>query len=325
MTDNPEVIHVFPGQGDFSTAPLLRSLREQPIIKKIFVSTFARIDPVGEEYGIPSLGSALLSPDPPDESTLSDLAPGAQQLALFGAQIVAHQALSAIGLPPDRILGVSFGEITALTASGMCSIEDGARTTVRAARSMLHYPGGMTLVFASPERSAEMIEQAGEGGAAIACVNHGTEVLITSPDTRELDCLEQYAADNGIRAIRLPLPFRCHHPSLKTEAEDLCRTMRRVRINPTSIPVYSAVHARAYTAGDDLLRCVADSLTRPFNLPAALAAASPRGPAMWLESNSRKALTRSARRTLRAPHILHAPLTEPSFPWETKDGAGENL
>ncbi|MBD3004847.1 acyltransferase domain-containing protein [Streptomyces sp. 5-10] len=318
------VVHVFPGQGDFATGPLLRALHELPAIKKAVTEVFASIDPVGAEYGIPSLGSALLAPDPPDETVLADLAPGAQQLALFGSQIAIHQALKSIGLPPDRILGVSFGEISALAASGVCSIEDGARSAIRAARSMLHYPGGMTLVFASPEQTERLIDQAGEGGAAIACVNHGNEVIITSPDSRELDCLEQCAADSGIRSIRLPLPFRCHHPSLETEAEDLCRAMRHIRINSTGIPFYSAVHARAYTAGDDLLRRVADSLVKPFDLRSALAAADPGEPALWLEVNSGKALTRSARRTLRPPHTLYAPLTDPAFTWEMPTLAGAN-
>jgi [acyl-carrier-protein] S-malonyltransferase len=310
------VVHVFPGQGDFSLIALTRAVHESAPVKDSFLQVFPRIDAAGANYGIPALTERLLAPSPPTEHDLDALAPGAQQLAMYGAQMTVHQALTSIGLPADRILGVSFGEIAALAAAGVYSLEDGARAAIRAARSLLHYPGGMTLLLASPHQAEDLIRLSGARDAVIACVNHCSETVVTSPDCRELDCLEQCAADNQVRALRLPLPFRSHHPSLAFEANDLSGLLHSTTTEAPSIPLYSAVHSRAYTLDDDLISRAIDSLVLPFHLPEALSAASPEGPTLWLESSPGKAFTRSARRTLRAPHEPISPLVDPNFHWE---------
>lgn len=310
------IVHVFPGQGDFSAEPIVQAIRNNPVVKKAVAETFSAIDVVAVEYGIPALASAFLGPAPPTSTDLATGPPGTHQLALFGSQMAVHYALISIGWKPDRVLGISYGEISALTASGAFSLETGTRAALQAARCLLQQDGGMTLILASETRVKELLEQAQVEDTVIACVNHRREVIITSPDERELLCVEQVAADESVRSVRLPLPFCCHHPSLESAAKDLADFTRRRPTHAVHTPVFSAVHERAYVAGDDLHQRACDSLTHPFHLPQALVAASPDEPSVWLEMGTGTAITKVTNRMIPEDHTALSPLTDPSFTWE---------
>ncbi|MGW1412436.1 hypothetical protein [Streptomyces sp. NPDC002403] len=81
MTCHP-IVHVFPGQGDFSVTPLVKSLRE-PVVRRNFAHVSTQVERIAAEYGIHSLVPAILSEDPPGDRKIADLAPGAQQLATY--------------------------------------------------------------------------------------------------------------------------------------------------------------------------------------------------------------------------------------------------
>lgn len=310
------VVHAFPGQGEFSAPALTQAVRRHALVRKTLTEVFACVDEVGTRYGIPPLGPELLK----STGDLSADAPGAYQLAFFGTQMTLHRALVEIGMPPDRVLGISFGEIAALTAAGILTLDGGARAAIRAARSLLHYPGGMTLLLTTLSHGEEIIREATSGDVTIACVNHPNEIVVTSSLSQELDCLEQYAADHDVHAIRLPIPFRCHHPTMAIEADDLADSLRQIPTTTARLPVYSAVHARPYAAGDDVHRRATDSLVLPFCLPQALRAAAPDGPTVWMELGTGKSFARAARHTLGALHTVVSPLADPDFSWENPGG-----
>lgn len=311
------VVHIFPGQGDFSIKALTHAAKEHTCVRKAVRSVFECVDRVAQDFGISPLGPDLLDGTPPTSEDLASRVAGSHQLALFGAQMSIHYALKDAGLAPDRILGVSFGELAALTASGVFTIESGAHAAIRAARSLLHYPGGMTLLSTNSDYAEYIVRRSGSTSIAVACINHANEVVVTGPDTRELDCVEQCAADNDVRAIRLKVPFLCHHQALEAEANDLVSALERVPTNRACIPIYSAVHARAYVAGDDLHRRPVDSLVLPFHLPTALNAVAPEDPALWIEIGTGGSMARMAQHTLHRPHTIHSPIAEADFPWNS--------
>jgi [acyl-carrier-protein] S-malonyltransferase len=313
----PVVIHLFPGQGDFSVTPLVRAVRDHPLVRSAVAEVFAPIDEVSGEYGIPELGPALLSGSPPSGRDLAAAATGTAQVAMFGASLAAHRALCAVGAAPHRMLAVSFGEIAALTAAGAFGIAGGTHITCRLARVLAGCHGALTLLAASEAAAERLVTAAGARRVAVACVNSPGETVVCGP-VRDLHRVERHAAERGIAATRLRLPFMAHHPSLTRQAEEFRAAIGTVPARQAHTPVHSAVHGGPYAKGCDVRRGMADCLVRPARLPDVLAAAAAPPPALLLETGTGQALTRSARRTLagRPGTAALSTLADPGFPWE---------
>ncbi|MGV4925620.1 acyltransferase domain-containing protein [Streptomyces sp. BHT-5-2] len=276
---------------------------------------FEEAEEVGDEFGIAPLTKALLSDTPPSGRELAAGSVGTPQLALFCSSIAVHRALCSVGLAPDAVLGVSFGEIAALTASGVFEVAEGARIACLLARQLALCEGGMTLVGAGEADTEVLLRRTGSPALALASVNAPDECLVSGPLT-ELRTLEELAARRGLAAARLRLPFSSHHPALTGPADAFASGIGHLAPRPARVPVHSAVHGGPYGPRDDVHRGLANCLIHPFRLPPVLHRITAGGRALLLEAGTGQALTHSIRQTL-PPEAAgaHAPLADPAFPW----------
>ncbi|WP_241826789.1 acyltransferase domain-containing protein [Streptomyces graminilatus] len=313
-------MHLFPGQGDFSVGALVRAVHADPSIRTAAEQVFEAIDGVARERGLRPLGPWLLGPTPPTARELAGEAVGTAQLALFGASMTVHQALCGAHGLPLAVVGVSFGEIAALTAAGVLTLDDGARAAHDLARVLSACSGGLTLL-SCPERTArELIDAAGAPdpvdpvdpmGVVVAVVNDDRSVVVAG-SVVGLARVEKAAAEAGVAAVRLRLPFTSHHPALQAESEEFAEAVRAYHRAEARFPVHSAVAGRAYTAADDLPRRLADCLVRPARVPEVLRQVALCEPDAVFEAGTGSALASSARAVLsRHPTLVRAPLAEP--------------
>ncbi|MEU5219631.1 acyltransferase domain-containing protein [Streptomyces sp. NPDC020807] len=309
-------VHLFPGQGDFSVSSLARAARTEERVFSAVRQVFLEIDEVAVGCGLPRLGPWLLGPEPPTGPALANAPTGTAQLALFGASMAVHQALCGTYGPPAVVVGLSFGEIAALTAAGALSLSDGARAAYDLSVVLASCAGGLTLLSCSEVSACRLLERSGARNAVMAVVNDDRSVVLSGP-VPELVRVEKAAADAGVAAVRLRLPFSSHHPSLGPQAEAFAASLRARAWSEARVPVYSAVAGRRYCPDDDLPRRLADCLVRPAVLPHVLRRVALHRPAVLFEAGTGDALACSARRVLAgctdAP--VHAPLAEPDFPW----------
>ncbi|MCC2274026.1 acyltransferase domain-containing protein [Streptomyces sp. ET3-23] len=309
------IVHLFPGQGDFSLSALLRAARTHRPVRDALAGVLRQADGVAAEFGIRPLGPWLLGSSPPSGRELAAAAPGTPQLALFCSSLAVSRALGAVGLEPERALGVSFGEIAALTAAGVFDVAGGARIACLLARSLARCDGSMLLLQTGEEQTLVLMRAACTRGLALACVNDPGETVVSGASPA-VAALERLARRRGVTATRLRLPFLSHHPSLTDEAHCFAASIRRVPAAPARFPVHSAVLGRAYGKEDDVHRGLADCLVRPARVPEVLRQVWTSPVTLLLEAGTGQALTRSTRSTLPAAAAMaHAPLADPGFPW----------
>lgn len=324
------IIHLFPGQGDFATGPLVRALREHAVLRRSVTEVFERVDAVGARHGIAPLGPALCGPEPPSSRDLAAAPRGTLQLAAFGASVAVHRALVRVGLAPTRVFAVSFGEIAAATAAGVFGLGDGAEIAYRLAAVLPHGEAGLTLLAAGEPQARALIAALANRLLVLACVNAPDETLLCGP-LGALDEVELLAAQRGLNTHRLRLPFPSHHPELAVQARTFRAALGDIRTMPPQLPVYSAVRGDVYEPDDDLRQGLADCLTRPALVPSALRRATAGEPALLLEAGTGDALARAVERCVgeyeparAVPQetaevclrsVIRAPIADPAFPW----------
>ncbi|MFF2808375.1 acyltransferase domain-containing protein [Streptomyces sp. NPDC058000] len=270
---------------------------------------------MGDEFGIVPLAKTLLSATPPSGRELAAGSVGTPQLALFCSSVAVHRALCSAGLVPDQVLGVSFGEIAALTAAGVFEVAEGARIACLLARQLAGCAGGMTLIGAGEDRTEALLRGAGSPDLALACVNAPDESIVSGP-LPALRTLEGLAARQGVPAARLRLPFSSHHPSLTGPADAFAAAIGHLDPRPARIPVHSAVRGGPYGPRDDVHRGLANCLVHPVRLPPVLRGMTTGSRTLFFEAGTGQALTSSIRQNLPPDAAgARAPLADPTFPW----------
>lgn len=309
-------VHLFPGQGDFSVSTLVGALRVGSGMRSAVEEIFEQVDDVAVERGLTALGPRLLGAQPPSGRELAHAPTGTVQMALFGASLVVHRALCRSYGLPSAVVGVSFGEIAALTAAGVLTVTDGARAAHDLALVLASCPGGLTLLSCSEQEAHRLLEESGTAGTVVAVVNDDHSVVVAGP-VAELTRVEKTAVDTSVTAVRLRLPFSSHHPELGFAAEAFAKSLRAYPRSAARCAVYSAVAGRRYRPEDDVAERLADCLIRPAVVPTVLRQVAELRPDALFEAGTGDALARSARRVLAAASAppVHAPLVEPDFPW----------
>lgn len=295
----PVSVHMFPGQGDFPVQVLSRAAARDGVLRRALRAVYEEIDASAGAGELPSPAALLLGAEPPGGRELARGPVGLAQVAHYGAAVAWQRVLAGRYGPPDALLAVSFGELAALTAAGAWTVGAGARAAYGLARVLARTPGGLTLIGCGEARAAELAVRAGGGRVAVGCVNSPRECVLGGPPDR-LAAVERLAADQGLSAVRLHLPFGSHHPELGRQRGEFEEVLRGgPPIGPTAVPVYSAVAGRCYTPADDLAARAADCLVRPAHLPRILALLAAHGHTDYHEAGPGSALGRNAADCLR--------------------------
>ncbi|MFG2885444.1 ACP S-malonyltransferase [Streptomyces sp. NPDC048297] len=307
-------VHLFPGQGDFSVRAFTVGLAQDTHLRRAAQDVFAEIDEATETRGLPALGPRLLGDAPPSGLELARLGDGAQQIALYGASVSVHRTLAARYGEPAALLGVSFGEIAALTAAEAWSVGTGALVAHDLTRVLGDCPGGLTLLTCDEATAAELIAQSATASVVIACVNDDQETVVCGPLT-ELTAVETGAQRLGLAAHRLKLPFGSHHPAFDAQAARFADFVRSHTWQRPRHPVFSAVAGRSYAPGEDLAARLGDCLDHPARLPGLLHLMDKTGYTVFREAGPGSALARSVRRVLPTDRTsVTAPLARTTAP-----------
>lgn len=167
----------------------------------------------------------------------------------FTANLALYRLLSELGVAPDVVCGHSAGELTALVAGGVVSIED-----FQSVVAVLGQEVEEDLAAVAPTVMLAVgcdVATISEALSDIACPfylandNCPHQVVIVVAPEREDDVVRQ-CRSRRLMVQRLPFRWGYHTPHYRPMCSRLARALSDVSVSPGQIPVYSFATARTY-------------------------------------------------------------------------------
>jgi [acyl-carrier-protein] S-malonyltransferase len=226
----------------------------------------------------------------------------AAQVAVFLASLIVWEA-SKDALPqPIAFAGHSLGQLTALVAAGVLSVEDGTRLvdtrgrlTQRAARQQ---PGAMAALRGfSPEQAAKACSIA-DGRCWLANDNAPGQVVVGGT-AAGVAAVGQRALDDGARrVVPLKVEGAFHTPLMAGACRHFARALSMVQVRPPSAPVVSNGDAWAYWDGEGWRQRLVDHLIAPVRWRQSMQTLVELGAARFVEMGPGATVAGLAKRTV---------------------------
>jgi [acyl-carrier-protein] S-malonyltransferase len=244
-----DVVALFPGQGSIGSGAGVewQSPRFWEILAR--VSDAARLD------------VAALLVNESDDIVRTDRA----QIATFALSIVGYFDLIERGTRPRYLLGHSLGEFSALVASGLLSIEDGARLIgVRGAamlRAAAASEGSMVALMGGDDGARDALE--GLDGVWVANIN-GPGQIVVSGTRAGLDDLLSRHKDLGWRGAPPPPRGGAGPTPPQAPAQgELDKALSSVEWGTTDAVLISNVDGQVHVSADAWRDLLSRQLTSP--------------------------------------------------------------
>ena len=174
------------------------------------------------------------------------------QSAIGALSMGQYQLMTQAGFTPDMVAGHSFGELTALCASGVISQEDYYQLAFARGDAMAATPaegdsGTMYAVIIGEAADRSKVEAitAKFDGVSIANFNAPTQLVIAGPTVSA----QQAAAsleDAGFKAISLPVSGAFHTPLVGHAQKPFASAIEKVSFTKPSIALYSNATGAQY-------------------------------------------------------------------------------
>ena len=306
------VVALFPGQGA-QTVGMGRELAQNyPAVRQ----AFERADAARRRRGLEGISPFVFPPparDAEDEQAQRDRltrtenaqpAIGALSAGLFGL-------LRQAGFRPDFVAGHSFGELSALWASGALGEEAFfdlavARGQAMAAKSEEGFDAGaMLAVMAGSEALTDLV--AASPDVQVANDNAPQQTVVAGP-TPAIERFEARLTAEGYDARRLPVSAAFHTPLVAHAQKPFAQAVSEAAFTPPEAPVYRNATATAYPRRpEEIAEALAEQMLCPVLFKKGVEQIYNDGGFLFVEFGPRQVLTKLVRATLQGrPHLAVA-------------------
>jgi [acyl-carrier-protein] S-malonyltransferase len=242
------------------------------------------------------LAPSLLSPEN------SPLHTADVQLCVFIVSMMAWEAVRPLLSAPAVFAGHSFGQLSALTAAGVLSFEDGIRlTTFRgkvAAEAGHRQPGAMIAVLGLDNDKATWACSAAPGECWLANDNAPGQVVLAGTEAGLMRAAQRALRLGARKLIRLSVEGPFHTPLMLPAAEQFARYLSAFTFSAGSTPIISNADARPVNCSGSWARLLADHLISPVRWRATQLCLERFGVDSMVEVGFGTTLTSLARRTV---------------------------
>ena len=214
-----------------------------------------------------------------------------QQPAIFCASISGWRGLPA-DVEPGAAAGHSLGELAALAAAGVLSVDDALELVVLRGRLMAEADDRGSLIALVGADAAEAAKIAEAANLTVANDNAPGQ-LVLAGDREDFDRAEEVAGELGKRAIRLPVAGAFHSPSMAPAVAPFRAALDEVELGEPRFTVFSCASAQPFAdVRDELAR----ALIRPVRWRETFTALHEAGATRFVEVGPGKVLARLAKR-----------------------------
>jgi len=214
------------------------------------------------------------------------------QPAIFCASVAGWSVLDT---QPAMAAGHSLGELGALAAAGVLTVEDALRLVVLRGRLMAEADdrGSMLALLGGSPDDARAIAATAE--VTVANDNAAGQVVL-SGDRARLAEAEEAAREFGVRAMPLDVAGAFHSPSMEPAVAPFRAALDDVELGEPRFPVYSCSTAAPFT---DVRAELTAALTRPVRWRETFLAMLAAGAEDFVETGPGNVLSKLARRITR--------------------------
>jgi len=188
------------------------------------------------------------------------------QPAIFLHSTILAKLLSE-SFKPEMVAGHSLGEISALTAVGVLSFEDGLKLVSKRALAMQAAceaePSTMAAILGLENDVVEDICAKVDGIVVAANYNCPGQLVISGAVDAINDACEQLKEAGARRALVLPVGGAFHSPLMEPARAELAQAIQATTFNTPTCPVYQNVTASAITNPDEIKENLVAQLTAP--------------------------------------------------------------
>ena len=188
--------------------------------------------------------------------------------------VFLHSVISAIAMgeefTPDVVAGHSLGELSALTAAGALTFEDGLKLVSARAFAMQKAcestPSTMAAILGLPDETVEKIcaETTAEGNLVVAANYNCPGQIVISGTTEGIRiACEALKAAGAKRALPLSVGGAFHSPLMQPAKEELEAAILATSFSVPRCPVYQNVDAKPHTDPEEIKNNLILQLTAP--------------------------------------------------------------
>ena len=298
---------MFPGQGPQYPGMLRGALTRFPRIGR----TLERIDATYARIAGRPLTPAFLAE--------GDRAPAHEDLhcAVFAVNCAVLELLRDAGVRYDAVIGQSAGELSALVAAGVLTLEDGLFAVRERTLSVLGLTlpdgGRMVSLACSAARAAQLIADAGCGDAATVAADNSPSSSIVSATTAAADVLLARAAAGGVEARVLDVSHAYHSPIIAGARERYERALATLEFRAPTCDVVSTITGTSIRTLPPARypKLLAQQFVQPVRLRQAIEARYAAGGRVFVECGPKWPLSTYVDDTLRGREHLAQPTLHP--------------
>ncbi|MGY1867608.1 MULTISPECIES: type I polyketide synthase [Nocardia] len=209
-------------------------------------------------------------------------------------------ALSDYGLRADGYLGHSFGELTALWASGALASADFYALARARGVAMTPEPGVEAGTMVALGASRETAEELLDGVADVWICNHNApDQVVVGGGAEGIAAVVARCGERGVATRALPVSGAFHTPYVAHAAAAFGTAVAQVRIGAPDAPVFANTPGARYSEDVAANRALlTEQLGKPVEFVAALTAMRDAGCTVFVEFGPKQVLTSLVRRTL---------------------------
>ena len=176
------------------------------------------------------------------------------QPALGAISLGYLNLLNSLQIKPDCVAGHSFGELTALYASGVFSLDDFIKLSALRGNLMASecdVIGTMAVVSCTEEEVRNFLNES----VFIANLNSPKQIVLSGEKEALIDVMNKLTKQGyKVKEIAVAGPF--HTPYFKNAQKGLKQTIDALKINNPNIPVYSNSTGKVYPKGNAKIKAL---------------------------------------------------------------------